>query len=176
VIAKRFDDLQVAELEHRRPRLDDRHGRPERCEHRAVFDPDHARADDEQRVRNAVEVEDLVGVEHDRTVELDVGRMCGELPVAITIDFVVNSRSSPFSAVTRTVFGSTTAARRRSFAAWIAARVPVGPEPIATRSNSPPTDHGQARVHHGGHPIVKKRRRRWGACGTSACEPRCACD
>ncbi len=72
VVPKPFDDLVVAEVEHRRPALDDRDLRAERREHRGVLDPDDAGADDDDRRRDLPQAEQAVRVDHGELVELDL--------------------------------------------------------------------------------------------------------
>lgn len=71
MVLEPLDDLGVAELEQPAVPLDDGHFRPERGEHGRVLDSDDAGADDDERGGDPAEIEDPVGVEHRRSVELD---------------------------------------------------------------------------------------------------------
>lgn len=64
VIRERLDDLGIDEVEQHRPLIDQRHLRAEGAQHRRVFQPDHTAADDDGRLRNALELVDRVGVEN----------------------------------------------------------------------------------------------------------------
>ena len=74
MVPEPFDDLGVAELEHRRATLDDGDLRPERREHRGVLDPDDPGADDDDRRRDLSQPEQAVRVDHGQLVELDLAR------------------------------------------------------------------------------------------------------
>ena len=71
---ERLDDLGIAEVEHLGALLDQRHPGAQGGEHRGVLDADHAGPDHHHGVGHLLQLEDLVGVEHPRAVELDVGR------------------------------------------------------------------------------------------------------
>ena len=67
----------VAELEQPLALLDHRHLRAERGEHRRVLDADHAGADDDERARDALQLQDAVRVEDRALVEVDVAGRAG---------------------------------------------------------------------------------------------------
>ncbi len=74
---QRAHDLGVAERQQLAARVDDRDLGADGGEDRGVFDADHTGADDHERLRDVVEVEDAVGVDDGLVVELDGGRACG---------------------------------------------------------------------------------------------------
>ena len=74
---QRAHDLGVAERQQLAPRVDDRDLGADGGEHRRVLDADHAGADDDERLRDLLEVEDAVGVEDRLLVELDGRRPHG---------------------------------------------------------------------------------------------------
>ena len=71
VVLQRLGDLVVAEVEQAVALLDHGHLGAERREHGRVLDADHAAADDDERARQVRQLQDAVGVEHRRVVELD---------------------------------------------------------------------------------------------------------
>ena len=87
VVLQRLDDLGVAEVEQAVSPLDHGDPRAQGGEHRGVLDPDHAGADDDERARNPVEVQDPVRVEYrpSRRTRHPRGRL-GIVPLAITTE------------------------------------------------------------------------------------------
>ena len=75
--AQSFDDLGVAEVQHRLPLLHHGHLRAERGEDRCVFDADDARSDHDHRRWNLLQAKDAVGVQHALVVEFDALRARG---------------------------------------------------------------------------------------------------
>ena len=72
---ERLDDLLVAEGQDVRAAVDQGHLRAQGREHRGVLDADHARAHDDHRVRDLLQVEDPVRVEDGALVERDAVRV-----------------------------------------------------------------------------------------------------
>ena len=72
---ERLDDLLVAERQDVRAAVDQGHLRAQGREHRGVLDADHARAHDDHRVRDLLQVEDPVRVEDGALVERDAVRV-----------------------------------------------------------------------------------------------------
>ena len=75
VVLQTLSDLGVAELEQAHALLDDRDLCAERSEHRGVLDADHSCPDNDNGVRDPVEVEQAVGVEDRPVVEFHLGRV-----------------------------------------------------------------------------------------------------
>ncbi len=73
MVLERFDDFDVAELEHPVALLHDRHLGAQGGEHGRVLDSDHSRAGDHHGARHSLQVDDAVGVDDRPVVELHAG-------------------------------------------------------------------------------------------------------
>ena len=68
------DDLVIEKFERAPATINNRDIYAKGGKHRCIFDPDHATADDDDAARNFLDVEYLVAVDHELSVDLKILR------------------------------------------------------------------------------------------------------